>query len=800
MTLAQAVILCEALKSPPVTIQRLNKQLELARKVETDLLLQFAWHPEPQRLLGADEDEINEAQDSNVLVSSETWAVVVANYLQLQNVANVTAESLLDESSLFPVPLAHSICAFLREVAEGASQFRRWLRDTHHAKLESELDEQTRASEEEHERRFGATFSEKMEAAINSLLVAVQNVQKVQKAADPFAERKLPLVEKNDQAEQQNETNQKEEEKTNAEQAEEEKEKEEQRKCNFLQFHNYLKDLKEGLNMQNVRDNIEAVITLVTAECAGQVTADDTANVAEASPLSAAVHKDRVALALLSQLYPLVAQYHSLVDWYMRRLLAFHSSLAKTHHMASGLFLTLLTRGYCNPEETEGGGGEGDMKLQDDIQGTGMGDGTGKKDVSDEIDNEDQLVGTNKEEKEENKEPSPEDDDEKGFEMQQDFDGEIEDMPDKGDEKEEDEDDKEEEEEEEMDREMGEIDSEDEEVVDEKMWGSEDEEEDNTRQDGKEKIDRDNTVDADPEGEEEMVAKEDNEGRDDDKDDSKDDDKKKKKEKDEKGKNQEDDEEGDEGEEDEDEKGKKKEDEEQEDEEGDVNDMEDIYEDKGKDVRKEDEFELPEDLDLDGNDKKEEEEGGMDDDMEPEEEEEEESDDKQKDDEDVMDIADDDNEMKEGEGEAKDEEEGNKEDEEKKEEEQEKEDEGEERNEEDKEDKDKEDDKELDSEGEDEKQAGMGGQEAKENEEDSKEEEEDVDKTNDQDIRAEDKEEVANTETQPQGVMHETIRKSANVQMEDQQDQSRPQDDLNQADVRLTAHHTQHTRTHTTPH
>ncbi len=62
---------------------------------------------------------------------------------------------------------------------------------------------------------------------------------------------------------------------------------------------------------------------------------------------------------------------------------------------------------------------------------------------------------------------------------------------------------------------------------------------------------------------------------------------------------------------------------EEDDDEGDVNDMEDIYEDKGKDVRQEEDFELPDDLELDGNDKKDqEEEGGMDDEEEEEEEEE----------------------------------------------------------------------------------------------------------------------------------------------------------------------------------
>lgn len=67
----------------------------------------------------------------------------------------------------------------------------------------------------------------------------------------------------------------------------------------------------------------------------------------------------------------------------------------------------------------EGGEEAGDKNFQDDVAGTGMGDGAGKEDVSDQIENEDQLMGTNKEEKEENKAPSPEGDEDQGFEMQQ---------------------------------------------------------------------------------------------------------------------------------------------------------------------------------------------------------------------------------------------------------------------------------------------------------------------------------------------------------------------------------------------
>ncbi len=169
--------------------------------------------------------EIDEEQTKHVLVSSETWAVVVANYVQLQDVANVTAETLLDESSLFPVPLAHSICAFLREVAEAASQFRRWLRDTQNG-AKGEPNE----PESEHEKSFGAAFSEKMEAAINSLLVAVQNVQKVQKTADPFVQRKQKKAENKNKKSEDDEKNEEKDENENDKEKKSEDEEEERRR------------------------------------------------------------------------------------------------------------------------------------------------------------------------------------------------------------------------------------------------------------------------------------------------------------------------------------------------------------------------------------------------------------------------------------------------------------------------------------------------------------------------------------------------------------------------------------------
>lgn len=69
---------------------------------------------------------------------------------------------------------------------------------------------------------------------------------------------------------------------------------------------------------------------------------------------------------------------------------------------------------HCRPptpaallqSQTDAGEQEGPTR-----EGTGMGEGStkGAKDVSDELDNEDQLLGTNKEEKEEQEDEAPQD-------------------------------------------------------------------------------------------------------------------------------------------------------------------------------------------------------------------------------------------------------------------------------------------------------------------------------------------------------------------------------------------------------
>ncbi|CAN0109706.1 unnamed protein product [Ectocarpus sp. 6 AP-2014] len=213
-------------------------------------------------------------------------------------------------------------------------------------------------------------------------------------------------------------------------------------------------------------------------------------------------------------------------------MVALNKGTAKLHYVTVRVFRTLLSKGLCS-DESEKGEGEGDgdidgMKFDDDVEGTGMGEGEGKKDVTDQIEDEEQLLGLkgdeepDKDQAQEAKELG-EDDQDKGMEMENDFEGEMFDVP-KGDEKDQDDKDDDGNEKEELDREMGDL-GDDADVVDEKLWDEDDEDEDQEEgnDQGEEKFEAGSRLDGEKPEEDEIRTKED--GQDDgDKGDGKEDD------------------------------------------------------------------------------------------------------------------------------------------------------------------------------------------------------------------------------------------------------------------------------------
>ena len=162
----------------------------------------------------------------------------------------------------------------------------------------------------------------------------------------------------------------------------------------------------------------------------------------------------------------------------LRDALLFYQNHAKFLYILLRVFRNLVAKGFCSDDVSDGGegdgeGGAGEMKFEDDVEGTGMGEGDGKNDVTDEIENEEQLLGLKGDEnqdasaQQERKELKEEEVD-TGMEMENDFEGEKFDLPDQPEDQHED--DNGDEDKEELDREMGDGDDPNEQVVDEKMW------------------------------------------------------------------------------------------------------------------------------------------------------------------------------------------------------------------------------------------------------------------------------------------------------------------------------------------
>ena len=106
-------------------------------------------------------------------------------------------------------------------------------------------------------------------------------------------------------------------------------------------------------------------------------------------------------------------------------MIQFYKCTGKLLYVLLRIFRNLVAKGYCADEVEDGeGDGEGDisgMKFEDDVEGTGMGEGDGNNDVTDQIENEEQLLGLENDEQpsdDKNKQELDEEEAEKGMEME----------------------------------------------------------------------------------------------------------------------------------------------------------------------------------------------------------------------------------------------------------------------------------------------------------------------------------------------------------------------------------------------
>ena len=209
----------------------------------------------------------------------------------------------------------------------------------------------------------------------------------------------------------------------------------------------------------------------------------------------------------------------TLYDKILSEYMSFYRGTTKLQYIILRIFRVLRASGFCssrpNEIDKEGNadGGTSGMTFEDDKEGTGMGEGDGKTDVTDQLENEEQLLGL-KDEKgaaDSMKSPDPKqlnkDEADQGMEMEGDFDGELYELPERIDV--DNDNNSDDENKEEVDREMGEEGSPNEEVIDEKLW---DEDDDDGNQDTKEeKFEQNSSVKGDGAADE-MITKDENDG------------------------------------------------------------------------------------------------------------------------------------------------------------------------------------------------------------------------------------------------------------------------------------------------
>ncbi|GAA5872063.1 hypothetical protein JCM8547_003087 [Rhodosporidiobolus lusitaniae] len=218
------------------------------------------------------------------------------------------------------------------------------------------------------------------------------------------------------------------------------------------------------------------------------------------------LNSNSAASTLVSRVAPFLRLYSDLLSRHLSSSFDWHKSSLKLNHVLSSILKELATEGFCRPPEGDSKNGADDASDGKTTEGTGMAEGTGAKNVSNEIEDESQLEGLQSDVPQDKKEDEQEEEgDDDAVEMQGDFEGEMQDRGDGEKEEKEDGESEDEEEQEEPEEQVGDVDPLDPSSVDEKFWG--DDEPPSESKDGK--TDEVNQETQQQSGEAEMSAKED---------------------------------------------------------------------------------------------------------------------------------------------------------------------------------------------------------------------------------------------------------------------------------------------------
>jgi midasin len=168
--------------------------------------------------------------------------------------------------------------------------------------------------------------------------------------------------------------------------------------------------------------------------------------------------------AVFAAYFPIVQEYVNTCQRVLQQVAAGHRALGKASYVLCTTAATLLTKGFCEPAERSDQGGESKGELE---TGTGLGEGEGAEDISKDIKDDEDLSELAQEKNKEERENEIEDEEDAVDMGEEEMEGEMGDKEQKeGDE----EDGDEKEEEEDMEEETGDVDDLDPTAVDEKMW------------------------------------------------------------------------------------------------------------------------------------------------------------------------------------------------------------------------------------------------------------------------------------------------------------------------------------------
>ncbi|KAM3963373.1 LOW QUALITY PROTEIN: midasin [Aphomia sociella] len=207
------------------------------------------------------------------------------------------------------------------------------------------------------------------------------------------------------------------------------------------------------------------------------------------------------------RLVPILEQMVLFVQYFVTQKVAVHRVSCKMLSVLLKIFSDLAAKGFCRPSDLDTDEGEGEGGPGKLSGGVGLGDGEGQKDVSERIENQDQLEDAHRPGEEKKEEERDCKEEEKGINMSDDFDSHLQDVEQK-----EGNDSEQEDDEDDADKQMGDTDNAAE-KLDQQIWGSEDE--DNLDDEQENKKDKEEKGKGESTGEKEMGAKEEEQGTDD---------------------------------------------------------------------------------------------------------------------------------------------------------------------------------------------------------------------------------------------------------------------------------------------